>query len=134
LERTLKYVDILRYVLTAPDDSDSDLELICPKRMETVVAKVAVPQQELQIEGEFVADDDFNALLGFGDEEEPGIVEELTSAAAPPKSKKLKVQSRGVGTYNYFNNRLQKFDPATFDKSVYPGKCDKPKQVIVLTR
>lgn len=130
LERTLSYANILRHVLTS--DSES-VDAICPRRMEKVVPTVAIPQQELQMEGEVAADDDFNALLGFGaEEEEPGLVEEVSSAA-PSKPKKLKVQSRGVGTYNYFNNRLQKFDPATFDKSVYPGKCDKPKQVIVLT-
>jgi hypothetical protein len=39
-----------------------------------------------------------------------------------------------MGTYNFFNNRLQKFDPATFDKSIYPSKCDKPKQAIVMTK
>ena len=45
----------------------------------------------------------------------------------------MKVTSRAVGTYNYFNNRLQSFDPDTFDKSIYPNKCDKPRQVVVLT-
>lgn len=129
LERTLSYANILRHVLTS--DSDA-VDAVCPRRMEKVVPTVAIPQQELQMEGEVEADDDFNALLGFGGDEEPGIVEEVSTITAP-KPKKMKVQSRNVGTYNYFNNRLQKFDPATFDKSVYPGKCDKPKQVIVLT-
>ncbi len=137
LDRTLHYVDILRYVLTAPDDSDSNLELVCPKRMETVVAKVAVPQQELQMEGEFVADDEFTALLEFEPEGEgaevPAAPEDEEAPAAAPKTRKVKVVSRAVGTYNYFNNRLQSFDPATFDKSIYPSKCDKPKQAVVLT-
>lgn len=134
LERTLHYVNILRYVLTAPDDSDSELELICPKRMETVAAKVAVPQQELQMEGQFVADDDFNALLGIEPEDEGAApAPEDEEAPAAPKSRKVKVASRAVGTYNYFNNRLQTFDSATFDKSIYPSKCDKPKQAVVLT-
>jgi hypothetical protein len=128
LERTLRYADILRFVLTS--DSDA-VDAVCPRRMEKVAAKAAVPQQEIQIEGEFSADDDFNALLGFGGEEAPAPTEEATPA--PPKPKKVKVAARTQGTYNYFNNRLQKFDPATFDESFYPSKCDKKKQVVALT-
>jgi hypothetical protein len=132
LDRTLKYVDILRHVLTSDAES---VDAVCPKRMERVVANVAVPQQEIQIDDAFVVDDDFNALLGFGAEE---VVPEDTAsnaaAEAPaPKGRKVKVTSRAVGTYNYFNNRLQSFDPETFDKSIYPNKCDKPRQVVVLT-
>ena len=126
LERTLKYVDILRHVLTSESEA---IDAVCPRRMEKVVPKVAVPQQEIQMEGELEADEEFNAMMGF-DEEEEEVVESVTA----PKSKKVKIQQpRGMGTYNFFNNRLQKFDPATFDKSIYPSKCDKPKQAIVLT-
>jgi hypothetical protein len=136
LDRTLKYVDILRHVLTSDAE---DVDAVCPKRMERVVANVAVPQQEIQIESAFAADDEFNALLGFGEEE--AIPEEFvqgpSNAAAEPapasKGRKVKVASRAVGTYNYFNNRLQSFDPETFDKSIYPNKCDKPRQVVVMT-
>jgi hypothetical protein len=127
LERTLKYVDILRHVLTSESEA---IDAVCPRRMERVVPKVAVPQQEIQMEGELEADDTFNAMMGFEEEEEEGVVESVTA----PKSKKVKVQPRGMGTYNFFNNRLQKFDPATFDKTIYPSKCDKPKQAIVLTK
>ena len=127
LERTLKYADILRHVLTSDAEA---VDTVCPRRMEKVVPKVAVPQQEIQVEGEFSADDDFNAMLGFTPDEETQAPEEVTTA---PKTKKVKVVSKTMGTYNYFNNRLQQFDPATFDKSIYPGKCDKPKQAVVLT-
>ena len=130
LDRTLRYADILRFVLTS--DSEA-VDAVCPRRMEKVPAKATVPQQELQIEAEFSADDDFNALLGFGaePEEAPAPAEEAPTPA--PKPKKVKVGSRAQGTYNYFNSRLQKFDPATFDESFYPSKCDKKKQVVVLT-
>jgi hypothetical protein len=136
LDRTLHYVDILRHVLTS--DSE-EVDAVCPKRMEAVEAKVAVPQQELVVADEFVADDDFNALLGFepegdGDGEATAAVEEeAVVSAAPAKARKVKVASRQVGTYNYFNNRLQSFDPETFDKSIFPSKCDKPRQPIALT-
>lgn len=130
LDRTLQYVDILRHVLTSDAES---VDAVCPKRMERVVAKVAVPQQEIQIEGAFAADDDFNALIGFDAEEvvpEEVLAEE---APGPAKARKVKVVPRTVGTYNYFNNRLQTFDAETFDKNIYPTKCDKPRQVVVLT-
>ena len=135
LDRTLDYVDILRHVLTSEAD---DVDVVCPKRMERVAAKVAVPQQEIQVADEFEVDDDFNAMLGIEPEaDEEGIAEESTNAAAAPevpKTRKVRVQtSRAMGTYNYFNNRLQSFDADTFDKSIYPSKCDKPKQVVVLT-
>jgi hypothetical protein len=128
LDRTLQYANLLRHVLTSDAES---VDQVCPRRMEKVVPKVAIPQQELQMESEFTTDEDFNALLGFDAEEEPA--EEATQSVQAPKEKKVKVAAKTMGTYNYFNRRLQEFDPATFDKSVYPGKCDKPKQVIVLT-
>jgi hypothetical protein len=132
LDRTLQYVDLLRHVLTSESE---DVDAVCPKRMEAVQAKVAVPQQDLVIADEFVADDDFNALLGLdiGDEGVAVQDEEDAVAAPAPKSRKVKVASRQVGTYNYFNNRLQSFDPETFDKSIFPSKCDKPRQPIALT-
>ena len=128
LERTLHYADLLRHVLTSDAES---VDSVCPRRMEKVVPKVVVPQQDIQVEGEFEADDEFNALLGYEADAEPIVTEDV--AAPVPKSKKVKVQGKTTGTYNYFNNRVQDFDPETFDKSVYPAKCDKPKQVIVLT-
>jgi hypothetical protein len=137
LDRTLTYVDLLRHILTSESE---DVDAVCPKRMEIVQAKVAVPQQELVIADEFVADADFDALLGFepeGDADAPPAEEPqaglAAAPAAPPKARKVKVASRQVGTYNYFNNRLQSFDPDTFDKSIFPSKCDKPRQPIALT-
>jgi hypothetical protein len=121
-ERTLRYADILRFVLTSESESVNE---VCPRRMEVVGPKVAVPQQEITEDDVFAPVDlDF----GFEDEEE----EEAPAGEQPAaKPKKMRVGER-KGTYNYFNNRLQKFDPKTFDKSIYPGKCDKPKQVIAL--
>ena len=132
LDRTLQYANILRHVLTSESET---VDSICPRRMEKVVPKVAVPQQEIQMEGEIAADDDFNALMGFGAEEEAptDVQEAIETVGTTTKTKKVRVQSRAQGTYNVFNNRLQKFDPDTFDKSIYPSKCDKPKQAIVMT-
>jgi hypothetical protein len=86
LERTLKYVDILRHVLTSESEA---IDAVCPRRMEKVVPKVAVPQQEIQMDGELEADDTFNAMMGFEEEtEEEGVVESVPTG---PKSRKVKV-------------------------------------------
>ena len=128
LERTLKYANILRHVLTS--DSEA-VDAVCPRRMERVVAKVAVPQQEIQVEGEFAFDADFDLLAGI--EPQPEVAAPEPGVAPAPKSKKVRVASKTMGTHSYFNNRLQSFDPDTFDRSIYPSKCDKPKQVVILT-
>jgi hypothetical protein len=142
LDRTLRYVALLRHVLTSDAEA---VEAVCPKRMETVQAQVAVPQQEVQVGEEFDADDDFNAFLGYGAEPEEGPPEDEPGAgaaaapaapAAPERSskvRKVKLDGRQTGTYNYFNNRLQAFDPETFDKAIFPSKCDKLRQPVVLT-
>jgi Asp-tRNA(Asn)/Glu-tRNA(Gln) amidotransferase C subunit len=136
LDRTLQYVNLLRHVLTS--DSEA-VDAVCPKRMESVQARVVVPQQELAIVDDFglEADDDFNALLDFGDDEDAAPPDVDTPAPAVPdplpRSRVVKVATRPVSTHNYFNNRLQSFDPDTFDKSIFSGKCDKPRQPVVLT-
>jgi hypothetical protein len=138
LERTLHYADLLRHVLTS--DSDA-VEAVCPKRMEVVQARVVVPQQELVVEedDEYAVDDDFFAAMGYGAGDEDAAPVEAPGAgdaAAPadlPKSRMVKLTSRQLSTYNYFNNRLQSFDAQTFDKTIFPNKCDKPRQPIALT-
>ena len=126
--RTIKYADILRYVLTTTDDIDS----VCPRRSEAVEA-VAVAPQAIE-ETDFQIDDDLAGLLGLENEEEaPPSGSNAAAAPAAAPVKKLKVKTTKKSTYNYFNKKLQEFDPATFDSTIYPLKCDKSKQVIVLT-
>jgi len=128
-ERTLKYADLLRYVLTTEDDAKvSD---VCPRRMEEVAPRVVVPQQDANIEEEDV-DVELLALLGV-EEEQPAAEVGVSSAAPPPRARKLKIDQKTSGTHNYFNMRLKDFDSDTFDQSFYPKKCDKPQQVIALT-
>jgi len=128
LERTLKYVDVLRFVLSSDSESVND---VCPRRMEKVEASVVIPQQEVNVEGEFERDDDFFAAMGYDDTE---VAEEAQSTVTnEPKSKKMAVGKATTRTYNYFNNLLQKFDPQTFDKDIYPWECKKPRQVVALT-
>lgn len=132
LDRTLKYVDILRFVLTSNVKAVNDL---CPRRLDVAAPEVAVVKQELATTEDTSLDSDFASFLGFDREEEPtsNAAAETSSALPKPKEKSMKVKPKSTRTHNYFNNRLQEFDKETFDKSIYPNKCDKPKQVVVLT-
>jgi hypothetical protein len=112
LNRVLRYVDILRYIVTPGSDSE-ELNQVCPRRMEEVAAEAVVPQKMVTTEDEGEEFDDFEDIEGG--------------------ARKMKVEEKKTGTYNYFNERLQKFNPDVFDKALYPKKCDKPRQVIVLT-
>ena len=129
-ERTLKYVDLLRYVLTA--DDDSNVGGVCHRRLEEVPPLAIVPQQDVNLEDDADVDADLLAMLGV-EEEEPAVEEQPVSNAAPPRARKVKIQQKSTGTHNYFNTRLKEFDPDTFDQSFYPKKCEKRQQVIALT-
>lgn len=132
VDRTLHYASLLRHILTS---DDSEVDAVCPRRVEVVAASTAEPLQVPVHSGEFEVDDDFLAELGLGGEPEPApepAVETVTEV--PPTSKKrVRVNDSSKSTYNYFNKRLQEFDSETFDTTVYPSRCDKNKQVVVLT-
>lgn len=130
-ERTLKYVDLLRYVLTA-DDSDR-LSEVCPRRLEEVGPLAIVPQQEVNLEEAGDVDTDLLALLGLDEETAPAEESAVSNAAPAPRARKLAIRQKTTGTHNYFNTRLKDFDPDTFDQSFYPKKCEKRQQVIALT-
>lgn len=130
IERTMKYVDILRFVLTSKTQA---VNSVCPRRGDVVLPTVSLVKQEITAEAVEI-DSDFLAGLGFEEEEDSNIATATASSALPkPKDKSMKVKPKTTQTHNYFNNRLQGFDKETFDKTVYPNKCDKPKQVVVLT-
>ena len=129
VERALKYASILRHVLTS---EDAAVDAVCPRRVEVIEASSAAAQPVAVQVGEFTIDDDFLADLGLSSEPAPPPAEEAPSVEALPK-KRVRLTEKTKSTYNYFNKRLQEFDPETFDSTVYPGKCDKNKQVIVLT-
>jgi hypothetical protein len=131
VERTLQYASLLRHILTT---NDTDVDAVCPRRVEVVAASTAEPLQVPVHPGEFEVDDDFLAELGLGGEPEPAPEPVVETVTEPPTTKKrVRVNESSKSTYNYFNKRLQEFDPETFDSSVYPSRCDKNKQVVVLT-
>ena len=126
IERTLLYADLLRYVLSAGPDVNIPG---CERRMEVIAPKAVVVEQtrleDVQSDIEFGA-----AILEYGDEEEEAPAP--APAPVPKRGRKVQVGKPGT-TYNYFNARLQAFDPDTFDESIYTGKCEKKRQVVVLT-
>jgi hypothetical protein len=126
-ERILAYADILRTVLTTDkEDANSEVNLVCPRRKETVLPTASVPQEGPAVEEE--VDEDLLALLGVSDEPEPA------PAAPEPvkKSRKLKIAEEQTNTQNYFNERLKTFNAELF-ASPYSKECEKSQQVIVLT-
>ncbi len=128
-DRMLGYADMLRHVLTSDSEAVND---VCPRRLEEVLPTMVVPQQTIQAEDE--ENLDYLADLGLElEEEEEQTGTNAAAAPAAPRSRKVKIVRKTMATYNYFNSRLQKYDPETFDKTIYPSKCDKPKQVVALT-
>lgn len=116
LEKSLEYANILRYVLS----DASEVDKICPKRMEKVEARTV--HVEEVIEEDYMNLDDFD--IGPSDDI---VVEEK-------EEKKISVRGGPKTMYNYFNIRLQKFDPLTYDPSnkKYPKICEHDYQPIIL--
>ena len=124
---SVKYADILRYVLSNPDSDE--LDKICPARMQTVASESAIIQTNV-VDEDALVDDAFADLLGdFDAEKEEPVKEDVEE----PKTT-LDVANQPSTIYNYFANRLRSFDPDTFvEKSGYSKKCDQKHQPVVIT-
>ena len=132
LKLSSKYSDILRYVLSNP--TSNELDTVCPKRMEKVQADTSVvPTTTLEVDAELA--DEYADLFGYAEQEED-ISEDSTSVAETVTSvHRISTDQRQGTIYNYFKNRLQKFDPETFHASAtkYPKKCEQKHQPIILS-
>jgi len=127
LGRAVEYASLLRYVLTS---DRAEVDSVCPRRMETVEAASGVAQTaDTKMISDFTLDDELSALI---DEAPPEPTPEVGEIPAKKEPSKVKVRTSVTGTYNYFNNRAQAYDSELFD-SEYPKKCEKLKQVVVLT-
>lgn len=123
-----RYISILRHALKNPDDSA--LDDVCPKRMETVEPVVTTTTRTEEAPSTEEADY-LDALL-----EDVGTLEVVAAPTpAPPVAKPppAKVKAKGVESslYNYFNRRLQEFDPLTF--ADYSKKCEPTRQPVVMS-
>jgi len=125
IDRVIDYVNILRYVLTS---DASEVDGVCPERLQEVAPVMAVASGDLDVN---IDEQLERELLGEEFAEVP--VQAEAAAQVLPSKRKLAVASKQATTYNYFNNRLKKFDADTFDQSFYNSECEKLKQVVVLT-
>lgn len=130
LERSLQYSNILRFILSNPK-SDA-LDSVCPKRAEKVTAETTVvPTEELEVDAALA--EEYGDLFGYleGAEDEPEREEPTEEVVV----QRISTEQKQGTTYNYFKNRLQQFDPVTFDPvgSQYAKKCEQQHQPIVLS-
>lgn len=137
VDRIIKYISILRHILTHPNESD--LDSVCPKRVEIVEAVAAVPEV-FQAADEGAADlgDLLDDLLGDLSDLAPAAaaaappVQEAAPAPAKKEKEKVKVKGGESDTlYGYLGGRLQEFDPETFTEG--SKKCDLKRQPVVMS-
>ena len=125
MEKSLQYANILRHILSDSDEVDD----VCPKRMETVKTQVFKPE-EVEVADEFM---DLIADFDVGESKPVDVPEE----AEEEPTDKVVVKGDRKTMYNYFNARLQKFDPETYDTNnpdyKYPKKCEQKHQPIILS-
>ena len=128
MKRIVSYISILRDILIHPDNSD--LDSVCPKRMESVEAEIAA----VPVTDDSPAEDaDFlDGLLG----ELAGLsVSEKKEEAAPEEKKAKVVKSRGASTTlsTYFITQLRDFDPELYSAdSPASKKCEKTRQPVIM--
>ena len=119
IDRYLEYANVLRYILSDP--KNEDMNRICPKRQES--APVAVST----VNTDFV-DIEYANLFDYleGDVlEEKAVEARITPKIATSKTSTI---------YNYFNGRLQEFDPVKFPPhSDYASEVDQNLQPVVLS-
>uniref|UniRef100_A0A6C0F923 Uncharacterized protein n=1 Tax=viral metagenome TaxID=1070528 RepID=A0A6C0F923_9ZZZZ len=119
IDRFLKYANILRYILSDP--TNEDVSRICPKRQESVPVAVST------VNTQFV-DTEFSNLFDYL---EGDVLEEA-------KPEMITVQktntAKGATIYNYFNTRLQEFNPVKFpSQSDYAKRVDQNLQPVIMS-
>jgi hypothetical protein len=101
--------------------------------MEKVVADTSVvPTNTLEVDSALA--EEYSDLFGYLETEE-GSDSSSESENEEQVSKKIQTSQKQSTIYNYFKNRLQQFDPETFDpvNSQYPKKCEQKHQPIILS-
>jgi hypothetical protein len=130
IDRIIKYASLLRYII-GPNESEFDK--ICPKRLETVKSdRGTAPLETIEIDE--TTRSQFGELFGFleGDIEETESKKEVSES----KDENFKISQKQKTLYSYFKERLEKFDPDTFDPNVkefrYTKECEHKRQPIIL--
>jgi hypothetical protein len=131
LDKSLQYSNLLRFVLSNPDSDE--LNKVCPKRAEKVVAESAVvPTETLEVDA--ALEEEYADLFSFLEQEETAEITSVADTEDTTGTQRISTEQKQGTTYSYFLDRLQKFDPITFDRtgSQYPKKCNKNQQPIIL--
>lgn len=137
MKRVVGYISILRDILMNPDNSE--LDSVCPKRMETVEAEVSTVPLSGPAEG--VADEDADFLDGLLGEladlnigkKDDDRKDEEKEEDAPKKSKVVKSRGASTTLSTYFLTQLREFDPVLYSTdSPASKKCEKTRQPVVL--
>jgi hypothetical protein len=121
------YASLLRYILSDP--KSTELEELCPKRVETGRVETSVPPpQDVAGDEALMAEyeDIFDYEPAAKEDEVPQEDEEIID-----ESPVFEVEQKS--TRNYFLERLKKFDPEIFDDPEYSTKCEQKNQPIILT-
>jgi hypothetical protein len=130
-ERSSKYVDILRYILST--EESEELNKICPPRLQKVEVESAVIKTDVSLDAAVINeyDDLFDESFDPAEKEETES-QNVTESIA--ESQTLATVTKQTTNYGYFHSKLQEFDPETFpEKSLYPKKCNLKHQPVVLT-
>jgi len=130
IDRILKYVNIIRYIVGFPESTI--LDPVCPKRMETVKVDTGIaPAETIEIEAGI--EDEYADLFGYLEaEEQPEKKEEI----AVEEDKKTLGKPKQFSGYGYFKKRLEKFDEDSFKSKQdppYAKICEKDYQPIILS-
>lgn len=133
IDLPIQYANILRYIVSDP--SSKELDAICPKRMERVqVEAAAVQVQDIEVDQAIL--DEYADVFGYLEGEEATKEEPVATILEEAEEEVQKIQTKQTRNtlYNYFNTRLQSFDPETFSpiQSEYPKKCEQKHQPIIL--
>ena len=129
INQVVKYGSMLRHIL---GQEDSNIDRICPKRMETVSVDTGVaPAEEALVDTGF--EEQYGDIFGYLQEEAPPD-EEREEVPAEKKETSSKGQT---SLYGYFISRLLDFDRNTFETKAtdsfdYPKKCQQPYQPIIM--
>lgn len=135
IDTPIQYANILRYIVSDP--TSRELDSICPKRMEQVqVESSAVQVQDIEVDQSLV--DEYADMFGYLEGEQASKEETRVSVPDEEPSEdiqKFQTKQTRPTLYNYFNTRLQNFDPETFSplQSDYPKKCEQKHQPIILS-
>ena len=133
VRRIIKYISILREILMNPNASDIDD--VCPARMETIETATTEVIPLVQKE-EDDSLDFLDELLGEIAEANAVTAPELTSDIPSAKpTKKVATKGSTTSLATYLLTQLRDFDPETYDPDdpQILRKCDRPRQPILLT-